>query len=360
MDALTATGWAAGWLAIGRTRQLPARLPAEPAPASVVVSVVVPARNEATRLPRLLAALGSEPVPGRADEIIVVDDGSTDGTAALASRAGATVIHADPPTGWTGKSWACWQGAKAARGDVVVFLDADVEPVPGFVTRLAAAAAASQGMVSVQPTHRVEACYEQSSAVCSTVALMAGTGTTRPSHRGYRWWRRPVAFGPALAVPRARYLEAGGHGQVASSLVEDMALAQALDRAGVPVAAYADGGQGDLRYRMYPEGPRTLVEGWTKNLAAGAGHIPPVRAALVALWVTGGLRAALVAPNRPGTYALYVAQAAVLFRRAGNFHPVAALAYPWPLSAFVVLAARSAAARVSGSPVRWRDRMVPQ
>jgi 4,4'-diaponeurosporenoate glycosyltransferase len=357
MDALTATGWAAGWLAIGPTRRLPARRPGDPSP---TVSVVVPARNEATRLPRLLAALASEPVPSRADELIVVDDGSTDGTAALAGRAGATVMHTDPPTGWTGKSWACWQGAKAARGDVLVFLDADVQPSPGFVTRLAAAAATSQGMVSVQPTHRVEAGYEQLSAVCSTVALMSGTGRTQPSHRGFRWWRRPVAFGPAIAVPRTRYLEAGGHGQVASSLVDDMALAQALDRAGVPVAAYADGGLGDLRYRMYPEGPRTLIEGWTKNLAAGAAHIPPVRAALVALWVAGGLRAALIAPNRPGSYALYMLQAAALFRRAGNFHPVAALGYPLPLTAFVLLAARSAAARVTGSPVRWRDRTVPQ
>jgi 4,4'-diaponeurosporenoate glycosyltransferase len=109
---------------------------------------------------------------------------------------------------------------------------------------------------------------------------------------------------------------------------------------------------------MYPEGAASLWQGWTKNLAAGAGRVPILRAALVALWVAGGLRASRVAVKQPGGYLLYALQAGVLFRRAGAFHPTLALAYPVPLVAFVVLMAGSVRARAAGRPLSWRGRSV--
>ena len=303
IDALAAAGWAAGWLVAGRVRRLPpgpatgqaadGSAAAARAGSPPSVSVVVPVRNEATRLPGLLAALSADAPPGRPTEVIVVDDGSSDGGGALAAAGGATVITVEPPAGWTGKSWACWRGALAASGDIVIFLDADTAPAPGFIARLAAASAAGDAMVSVQPTHLVAGGYERASAACNVVALMAGTGSTTDRAGQRRWWRRPVAFGPAIAVPRARYLDAGGHGLVAGDVVDDVALAQALDRAGITVAAYGDAGEGAITYRMYPDGPGSLVEGWTKNLAAGAGKVPPLRAALIGLWIAGALHAAL-------------------------------------------------------------------
>src|SRR5690606_25074133 len=103
----------------------------------VRVSVVVPARDEAERLPRLLAALvAARPRP---HEVIVVDDGSADGTCEVAAAAGATVIRVERPAGWTGKAYACQRGADAAQGDVLVFLDADVEPAPDGIASLSAA-----------------------------------------------------------------------------------------------------------------------------------------------------------------------------------------------------------------------------
>jgi 4,4'-diaponeurosporenoate glycosyltransferase len=110
------------------------------------VSVVVPARDEATRLPGLLGALAAaEPPP---HEVVVVDDGSTDGTAAVARAGGATVIDAaDHPPGWSGKAFACHRGAQVTSGDVLLFLDADVEPAPTAVAALAAAAVDSGGLV---------------------------------------------------------------------------------------------------------------------------------------------------------------------------------------------------------------------
>ncbi len=350
-DLLAIAGWAAGWLAAGRAHRLPAGPAGGAAPR---FSVVVPARNEADRLPRLLSALAADGTVAGSGRLIVVDDGSSDGTAAIALGAGAEVIRVGLRAGWTGKAWACWQGAQAADGDVIVFLDADTEPAPGFVARLVSVAAGTGGMVSVQPSHRVRRLYERASAVCNTVALMAGTG---PSE-GARWWKGPVGFGPALAVARHAYLDAGGHALVRAEVAEDMALAHALARRGVPVAAYADAGQGGLRYRMYPEGPMQMIDGWVKNLAAGASLIPPLRAALVAVWVAGGLQAARRLPSTALPYGLYAAQSAMLFRRAGQFGRLTALAYPLPMAGFVGLAVASTVRRAKGQPVMWRGRPV--
>ena len=154
---------------------------------------------------------------------------------------------------------------------------------------------------------------------------------------------RSAPSGAPSPLPRA-----GRPWLVRAIVVDDLALAQALADAGVPVGAFADAGEGALRYRMYPEGPASLVEGWTKNLAAGAGSVAtaagPADRAVGRRRPPRGHRPR----RRPGAatlfaYAVYVVQAAVLFRRAGRFGPLAAIAYPLPLLAFVALFVRSAA-----------------
>jgi 4,4'-diaponeurosporenoate glycosyltransferase len=337
---IVAAGWLSAWLLAARIHRLPRPVPElRSARAEPSVSVVVPARNEQQRLPALLRALRDEPL----HEVIVVDDGSTDDTAALALEAGATVVASDPPPGWTGKSWACRRGATEATGDVVAFLDADTEPRAGFVSDLAAEAARTGGLVSVQPQHRIESTYERLSATCALVAVLgAGTGD------------RPVAFGPAVAVPKSVYEQAGGHEIAAGAVAEDLALAAGFANEGIPVHAYLDGGTG-ISARMYPEGFRQLAEGWTKNLSAGAGHIPWWRSALVALWITGSLTALTLGPL---AYALVALQHVVLLRRVGKFGLATALLWPLPMLAFVVFFTRSALSRLLRRQVSWRGRMV--
>jgi 4,4'-diaponeurosporenoate glycosyltransferase len=350
--AVVLAGWGLGWvLAAGAEPFRPdPRDDEAPMPS---VSVVVPARDEEARLPRLLEALAHD---AGGIELIVVDDASADGTAVIARDAGATVVPVDPPPGWTGKAWACQQGATAATGDVLVFLDADTEPEPSFVGALARRAARTGGLVSVQPRHRVARPYEHLSAFANVVAVLgAGTGPA-PARR---WWRRPMAFGPALAIGRAPYLAAGGHGAVRAEVAEDVALAAHLDARGCPVECWAGGG---IAYRMYPEGLRVLVQGWTKNLAAGAGATAPLRAVAVAVWITGLLRAAPLVAGGPvgwALLALVVAQVAVLLRRVGSFGLLDAILYPVLLGGFVALFAVSLARRVGRRPVAWRGRRVP-
>ena len=348
-------GWALGWVLVGRRH----RLPRAHLPPGIRVSVVVPARDEARRLPRLLDGLAaSTPPPG---EVIVADDGSADGTAAVARARGATVVATEPPAGWTGKAYACQRGADAAEGDVLVFLDADVEPAASAVADLAAAALRTGGIVSAHPVHRVERAYERLSAGVGLVALLgAGTGGP-PAHR---WWRRPFAFGPALAVPSDVYHRIGGHAAVRAAIVDDLALAARADAQGVPVAAFL--GRPDLRYRMYPGGVRQLVEGWTKNLATGGMATPPLRLAAVAAWVTAALQAALGLVGTAGggglfglaAYLLFAGQFHLLSRRIGRFGAVAALAYPVLVLAFVTLFAWSAVLTIGPGRVRWRGRVV--
>ena len=215
--AVAVIGWVCGWASAGRRHPLrPAA--GDPSAPGLTVSVIVPVRNEATRLPRLLELLQvSEPPP---HEVIVADDGSTDGTARLALDAGAHVVSVSPPPGWNGKPWACEQGAALATGDVLLFLDADTEPAPHLVQTLGAAAMRGE-LVSVQPRHRVERWYEKLSAGPALVAFL-GAGVGRPPRA--RWWRRPVAFGPAIAVRRDRYRAFGGHVAVRAAVAEDLAL----------------------------------------------------------------------------------------------------------------------------------------
>ena len=327
-----------------------------PRPASV--SVVVPARDEESTVGELLASLP----PGT--DVVVVDDESTDATAAVASAGGAGVVAAgQPPEGWVGKSWACARGAAVTSGEVLVFADADVRFGRGALAAVVGEVEAEGGLVSVQPFHRPVRPAERLAQLFNIVGF-AGTDAGSPLGRvaGARG-----AFGPVLATRRADYLAVGGHAAVRSSIVEDMALAARYRSAGLPVTVRA--GEDAVWFRMYPAGLRQLVEGFTKNIAAGAGGVRRVTVLLVVAWLTllvqasvAPVRAVVDGDGREWVVAgvLYLAVAAQVWwmgRRLGRFGALTSLAFPVSTALFLAVFARSVWAVGRGS-VSWRGRLV--
>jgi 4,4'-diaponeurosporenoate glycosyltransferase len=305
---------------------------------------VVPARNEARTLPKLLASLRPELRPG--DQLIVVNDASSDATADIASRGGATVVEAPPlPEGWTGKAWACATGASVSTADTLVFLDADVTVDPGGLDRVLGSH--QGGLLSVAPFHLTIRPYERLSLFFNVVGLMSVEPFTPLGSR-----RAPTgAFGPCLVTSRADYDAIGGHAAVRATVLDDMELARCYQASGRRVVCL--GGRGSLSIRMYPEGLRQLVEGWSKNMAGGAGRIRVSALLMVVSWIGLCIQAPWLGWPY---YAAVVAQLAWIARRIGRFGIVAVVLYPIPLCAYLVIFVRSIYLTYVRRRVRWRGR----
>ena len=330
------------------------------------VSVVIPARNEAASLPVLLASLAA--CTGAPAEVIVVDDASTDATAQIAATHGAVVVSAPPlPMGWTGKNWACHTGAQHATAPRLLFLDADTRLAPSAISALLAAHdAAGRGLLSVQPFHRTGRIVEDLSALFNAVSLF-GTGafSLRPPQP------MRMAFGPCLLIDRDDYERIGGHACVRAEVVEDIALAQRCADAGLTVSCRLGGQQ--VSFRMYPLGWRALVQGWTKNIAAGARRAPVAASVPAVAWVAamaavavatlGGLVSWAGGGDVPSAalaaWVIVAAQLMVVLRRIGSFRIVTALLFVVPLVCFLGVFARSAMLIGRGATATWRGRQVP-
>lgn len=330
------------------------------------VSIVIPARNEQRTLPALLASIESGTVLPA--EVIVVDDNSTDATSQVAREHGAIVVGAPPlPEGWLGKPWACHLGAQRAVATRLLFLDADVTLSPTALESLMMCKNDDgAGLLSVQPEHRPVRAYEQLSVIFNVVGLMAcgafGLRRVRPQR---------VAFGPCLLVDAAHYDSVGGHEAVRSEVIEDLALAGLFADAGREVQVLLGGDL--IGFRMYPDGFVTLVDGWTKNIAAGASRSNLLYSCVAALWVTALASTALSnvvgvvnwAQGGGAPWLMFAAwlvaalQVFVLIRRVGRFHPLAAVFFAIPVLVFIAVFVRSASRLVFARPVMWRGRSVP-
>ena len=208
---LGAVGLPAGFLLIRRVPTCPSAQSHH----ATSLSIVIPARNEEANLPRLLQSIAVSAV--RPTEILVVDDASTDNTARIAQSLGATVIPSVPlPEGWTGKTWACHQGAQRAIGDHLLFLDADTFFVDRGLDRLVArwVAERDSGLVlSLLPYHAMSANYEQLSLFF--IVLMAGGAG------GFGFVSQPRLFGQSLLIAKETYFAVGGHAAVRGFVLEN-------------------------------------------------------------------------------------------------------------------------------------------
>jgi glycosyltransferase involved in cell wall biosynthesis len=197
-------------------------------------------------------------------EVLVVDDGSTDRTRQIASSfPGVRVLDAGPlPAGWTGKNNAMAAGARLALGPWLLFTDADTVHLPGSLARsLAEAEHHGAALLSYSPEQEVEGFWEKAVMPVIFAELAA---TYSPSRVSDPRSSAAAANGQYLMIARDAYEAAGGHGAIAGSLLEDVALAQNVKASGRKIF-FRYGGDA-VRTRMYRSFAQ-LREGWTKNLA---------------------------------------------------------------------------------------------
>ncbi|MGW4245396.1 glycosyltransferase [Nocardia sp. NPDC004722] len=334
------------------------------------VTVLIPARDEAERLPALIADLRAQ--QGISDlGVVILDDGSTDGTeaAALAAigdddRFFLSRNDIDPAPGWTGKTAACARLAALASGDdVLIFLDADVRLASGALAAAvhelrrtgAALVCPWPRQLAVSPAERlVQPLLGWSWA--STLPVALANRTRRPS--------MSVACGQFLVFDAAAYRAIGGHAAVAGAVTEDLAIARVLRRAGRPTALVAAGPLAETR--MY-RGASELTEGYTRWLWSAyggrAGSIAVGSIAALAFWAPP--LAALGGRGRLRRIGLLGYGAAVTGRllarstetgtRPEPADVLAALAHPLSVAAYLALCARSHRAHRAGA-LRWKGR----
>lgn len=276
--------WLAPWLLFLRLypkRPRLADLP--PQREGALVSVIIPARNEAGSIRKCVESVLStaySPV-----EVLVVDDRSTDDTAARAMEAARgdprlRVIEGEElPTGWYGKPWACSQGAREARGEILLFTDADTRHEPMLVPHaVAALQSTGAGIVTVSPHLSCVTFWERT--VMPQVWLLLGTRYHPAAVSRATRTRDVIANGQFVLTTRQSYFEAGGHEAVKGEVAEDLALAQRYVEAGMRVwFAFAEN---LMETRMYT-GLAHLVEGWSKNLYLGGRRSFPDQPLLRAL-----------------------------------------------------------------------------
>jgi glycosyltransferase involved in cell wall biosynthesis len=240
----------------------------QPEPEELIeLTVIVPARNEEDCLGDCLKSLVSQSENifelGKDWDLIVVDDGSTDRTAAIARGfAGVTVMAAEKlELGWTGKNNAVWTAARRARGRWLLFTDADTIHEPGGLRHaMHEAERYKVGMLSYSPRQIVKGFAQRSLmplVFCELALAYPPAKVSDPSQR------IAAANGQFLLVEREAYRKLGGHASVAGEVLEDVALAVLAKRRRVGLRfRYADD---IVSARMYRT-TAAMVEGWTKNL----------------------------------------------------------------------------------------------
>jgi glycosyltransferase involved in cell wall biosynthesis len=236
------------------------------------VSIIVPARNEEASLAACLESLVAQ--QGVPFEILVVDDHSTDRTREIASSfasarpanarpSSVRVLDAAPlPAGWTGKNNAVATGAREAKGEWLLFTDADTVHVPGSLARaLKEAEENGADLLSYSPEQIAVTFWEMATLPVVFAELARQYPPSKVSDPNSP---AAAANGQFILISRGAYDAVGGHAAVAHDILEDVALARAVKRSGRKIRfRYAADA---VRTRMY-RNFRQLREGWTKNLA---------------------------------------------------------------------------------------------
>jgi chlorobactene glucosyltransferase len=236
------------------------------------VSIMVPARNERNIIAGTVRSWASVIYPNY--EVIILDDCSSDDTFGVASQAadGDSHVHVlagvPVPSGWKGKNWACQQMAQVARGEVLLFTDADVQWTPMSLAALIAEMdRSSADLLSVWPTQISHTWTERLVVPLLGFVIMGYLPVLAVHH--CPWSIFSAAIGQCLFFQRQAYEAIGGHAAIRDSLVDDMTFAKVIKSRRLQLRT-ADGAR-LVSTRMYHSW-KDVRDGFAKNILAGHGN----------------------------------------------------------------------------------------
>lgn len=322
-------------------------------------SVIIPARNEALNLPTLLESIKNNTLSVL--EVIVVDDHSSDNTAQIAKNFGATVIPAPKlPSGWTGKNWACHNGSLVAKGDFLLFLDADTWIEIDFLKKIRASKSFQENEVALSliPFHKVIRPYENFSAFFNLLMTM-GTGAFCYSHSVSK---RALLTGQMMLVKKIAYQTVGGHEAVKECILENYFMSKQFFSKGY--SCRTELGKNLINMRMFPEGFSQLWEGWMKAFAKGTAISPKPALLASIVWLFALMTVITCLALRFELkvvlvfYILFFIQLYGMLKRAGSFPWYVSVIYPVYLLFYQGLFFFSLFQNRYKSKVKWKGRMV--
>lgn len=229
-----------------------------------MISAVIPARNEEASIARAVESVAAQP---EIEEVIVVDDQSSDRTGEILRELGArlpklrVLQSGELPAGWTGKNYAASLGAAAAQGEWLLFTDADTLHYSESARRaLNDAAGHNAVLISYSPEQQMDTFWER-----ALIPVVYWRLSKKYSYQDVNDAGSPnaAANGQYFLVRRDVYEAIGGHRAIAEEILEDVALARRVKQAGYKI--HFSQGNGIVRTRMY-RSFRAMWEGWTKNL----------------------------------------------------------------------------------------------
>lgn len=337
----------------------PELVPASP-PSWPAVDVVVPARDEAETIAHAAGSLLAQSYSGPLT-VTVVDDGSSDETAAIAKAAGDGRLFVlpgtPPPAGWAGKVWAIAQGAARGSAPYVLFTDADIVHDPPHLAALVAKAEA-----------------DDLDLVSELVALSCETLPERLLVPAYVWFFQllysfarvndplsatAAAAGGTMLLHRRALARIGGLAAIKSALIDDVALARAVKRGGRIFLGHSRFAQSLRRYASFADGWRVIARSAFVQLRYSA---------LLLLLMLGAMSLAFLVPPLAvlfgdtnerfmglAAWALMGWRYAPTLRRF-SLSPLYALALPLVAAFYMAASVASAVNYWSGRGVVWKSR----
>jgi glycosyltransferase involved in cell wall biosynthesis len=326
------------------------------------VTVVIAARNERGRIEesvrRMLAQRGVDL------ELVVVDDRSTDGTREILERLRELderlrVIRVDElPHAWLGKQHACHLGARDARGDWILFTDADTWVNPTLIAATVRAAVAERAdLVCLLPAQKRISLWGRAAVLVFSLGLLIAAARANRDRR-----RSPVGIGAYNLVRTAAYRRAGGYAALRMEIIDDLKLGMLLERSGGRLRCWTAVGQAEMDWAA---SPRDLMRALEKNFFAMADLRFGLAAAAIAIMFTAWFAA--IAGPFTGRWSGYAAFAglmlmplpAALFGRHSRWGLPCAILTPliYPLLPWTLLRSTWLTWRQGG--IRWRGTLYP-